>query len=402
MDFPLDKQNYELLHKIGETKTGTYWVARCNLNGKLVCIKLINLDLFPVTIDELRKGVSFWATSTNNNLIQYYGAFITDSTLWFLSEYMDGGSIGNIMSFAYQQGFKDEVLLASIFEQVLLFLDYWHENHQIHRDIRPDTILISNDGDVKVGSLGCATCLIQNGQRKRARFTRIGTVSYTAPEAFLENGYTEKADIWSLGISAIELATGKNPYSSYEQMSIPMHVMSDNPPELKPQSGFSTKFLNFIKDCLQTNPSKRCSAKELLKSSFIKMSKGKKYIAATLMSNMPPVYKRYEMLHPTEPATESEVPAWAKIASNFKFQVSSMKQKSKSLSEIQNKSESNSSDDSPSSPSDTLNNPVRKGRFMVTYSRKGSRKCIPKFSLSRSVSEEFENRKSSDIDAPEI
>lgn len=381
MDFALDKQNFELLHKIGESLRGTYWVARCNLTARLVCVKLINLDFFPVDIDELRKSLSFWSTSTNEHLIQYYGTFICDSTLWFLSEYMDGGSVGDIISFAYQQGFRDEVLLASIFEQILLFLDYWHDNHQIHRDIRPRTILIANDGEVKVGSLGCATCLIENGLRKRARFTRMGTDAYTAPEAFSKDGYTEKADIWSLGITAIELATGKNPYSAYEPLSIPMHVLEDEPPTLKPELGFSPKFMAFINDCLQSKPSKRPSAKELLKSSFIKLSKGKKYIASTLMSNMPPVNKRYKILHPNEEPIMNDKPSWSQIASSFKFSPSNqLKAKSKSLSDIETKKEN---------AVEGPNNTVRIGRFMVTYSRKASKKCIPKINIGRSLSQDF-------------
>ena len=324
-EFPLDKQSYELLHLIARTESAKVYVARCVINGRLVCAKLIDLELFKIDIEKLRRQISFWASSNNHNLIKYYGAFTSDSTLWILCEYMDGGSIFDIIQFAYTHGFKDEYLIASIMEQVVSFLVYWHSSKQIHRNIKPATILVSSDGSVKVGSLGCATTLIVNGQRKSSTSTVTGTICYTAPEVLTDEkkGYTEKADIWSLGITAIELATGKNPYTvNYDPikdyLKLIEQIVKGQPPEIPTTSGFSPKFAEFVKMCLQTNPEKRASSKHLLKSAFIKQSKGKKYISSTLMSNMPLLYQRYEMNHPGEKIDESFKP-WITAPVDFDF-----------------------------------------------------------------------------------
>ena len=312
-EFPLDKQSYELIHMIAQTETASIYVARCVINGRLVCAKLIDMELFPIDKEKLRKQICFWASSNTYNLIRYYGAFTVDSTLWILCEYMDGGSISDILQFAYPHGFKDEYLLASILEQVVHFLVYWHSSKQIHRNIKPATILASSDGSIKVGSLGCATGLLSNGLRKSSTHTITGTICYTAPEVLSDEkkGYTEKADIWSLGITAIELATGKNPYSTNydpnkDSLKIIEQIVKGQPPELSPSCGFSQKFMEFVKMCLQTKPEKRMSAKHLLQSAFIKQSKGRSYVSSTLMYNLPLLYQRFEIDHPGMTVDESK------------------------------------------------------------------------------------------------
>lgn len=389
MDYKFDKNNYELLHKIAESDISSVWVARNMLNNRLVCAKLIEMDAFPVDLEELRARVSFWATSDNENQIQYYGSFISGSTLWFLYEYMDGGSLHDILKFAYHNGLGDEVLIASIAEQILLFLQYWHEKHQIHRDIRPETILVSNDGHVKVGAIGSTTSLIMRGQRARARFSNSynGPAAYAPPEVSLHNGYTEKADIWSFGITVYELATGHHPYSGVDEMNVTKEILSKTPETtfLKAEnqsSNYSSKFLEFLKMCLNTNQTKRLSAKELLKSAFIKESKGMKYIATTLMTNMPPLYKRYEVIHKQIKEQPQENPEWTQIAQNFKFSSTMPEVKMQQSKSEQKLSPSKSDCLSMPKSDDSIEicsaedpaNIVHKGRFVVTYSKKGNRK----------------------------
>ena len=131
MSFPLDKQSYEFLHLIASTPSMQFYVARCIINGKLVGIKIMNMEV-DFDFDALRKLISFWSTTVHPNLIKYYGSFVDGTNVWLLSEYMDGGSLKEIIQFAYQNGFKDEILAASILEPVLQFLVYFHENKQIH------------------------------------------------------------------------------------------------------------------------------------------------------------------------------------------------------------------------------------------------------------------------------
>ena len=124
-------------------------------------------------------------------------------------EYMSGGSCYEIMRYNHPKGIGSESLIATILREVLKSLEYFHENRQLHRDVKAGNILINERGEVKIADFGIAANLLEQGQRKRARFTVIGTPCYMAPEILAAGiGYTEKADIWSLGITAIELATG--------------------------------------------------------------------------------------------------------------------------------------------------------------------------------------------------
>lgn len=376
MDYKFDKNNYELLHKIAESDISTVWVARNILNNRLVCAKLIDMDSFPVDLEELRARVAFWATSDNENQIQYYGSFLSGSTLWFLYEYMEGGSLHDILKFAYMNGFQDEVLIASIAEQILQFLQYWHEKHQIHRDIRPETILVSNDGHVKVGAIGSTTSLIMRGHRAKARYSNTynGPAAYAPPEVSLHNGYTEKADIWSFGITIYELATGHHPYCGTDEMNVTKEILSKTPETsfLKSDQNptYSSKFIDFLKQCLNTDQKKRLSAKDLLKSSFIKESKGAKYVSSVLMSNMPPLYKRYQVSHPHIKEQTSETPEWSQIAATFIHCDKTNKNDASRPDKTVSPSKSEDANESAEDPANT----VHKGRFIVTYSKKAVKK----------------------------
>ena len=316
-EFPLNSSSYVLQHIIAKTECSEVYVARCVTNGKLVCVRIINLDQTKTDCYGIRKKVSFFSNTSHPNLTEYYGAFVTENNLWILTEFMDGGSILDILQFAYVNGIKDRNILASIIEQVLLFLVYWHKDKHIHRDIRPGTILLSTDGCVKVGSVGRTTALIKNGKKFDAKHALVGTFNYLAPEMVNGgDGYTEKADIWSLGITIIELVTGKNPFSCFDTAKATELISKGEVPEICKAEIVSKKLNNFLDKCLQCDPKKRASAEELLETSFIKLSRGSKYISTILMSNLPLLSQRYEMLHPNDDNTKVEEP---KQVSNIVF-----------------------------------------------------------------------------------
>ena len=299
-EFPLDKNQYELLHLVGLNAITEVYVARCILNSQLVCAKIFNLDTFGgIDIEYIRNESSQWGLCRHPNLVEYYGTFLAGPKIWFLTEFMDAGSMGDAIQFAYRNGIKDEILIASVLKQVLEFLVYFHENHNIHRDIRPTTILLLTNGIVKVGSLGHCTQLIEYGQRKHARYTKFGSSIYSAPESFADSfvGYNELVDIWALGISAIEIATGKIPFSDLPGPQQVEHIVNDENIGLQKSDGFSNIFCSFVKDCLIKDPKKRPSAKTLLGSRFIKTAKGPDYIVSALTSKLLPLDQRFAILH---------------------------------------------------------------------------------------------------------
>ena len=295
--FVYDQSQYQILHQIGSGTYSDVYVARYILNNKLVCIKMVNLDLLPDGIEMFRKEVSLWSTLENSNMLPYYGSFVVDSSLWILTEYMDGGSLQDIIQYNNKNGIKDEVLLASILEQILLFLKYFHSKKLIHRDIRTDNIFITSEGVIKVGNLSLATCLIQEGQRKRARFTKLKSTCYSAPEVLnnSDEGHTESVDIWGIGVTAIELSVGEPPYYGLPIMQQVKAIVEGKPMVLP--DNLPSSVIDFISLCTQHDPKKRPNVETLIHHRLIKMSKGIDYIANTLMSQLLPLDRRFRILN---------------------------------------------------------------------------------------------------------
>lgn len=306
--------HYKFVEKIGHGATSEVIAAICIDNNKEISIKKIDLERYPIELEFLRQEVSFWSSSAHPNVVGYYGSFIDGSIIYILMEYCSAGSIYDIMRFGFPRGFSDEIIIATILKSVLNALNYIHTNGQIHRDIKPGNILVCSDGAVKIGDFGVAASLFQDGQRQRARYTVIGTPCYMAPEVLTEDhGYTEKADIWSLGITAIELATGEAPYSKLKQMEVMVKILKSPPPKLPSNSPYSTEFRNFVEQCLQTDPMQRSTAADLLHHPFIAKAHPESYLVSTLLSKIPSVGERLRIMEkqftsqPIEQVAESKV-----------------------------------------------------------------------------------------------
>lgn len=294
--FPLEASQYEIMHCIGHGRISVVYVGRCIQNNQLVAIKHFNLDNLPFSLEKLRQEIQLWVMSPRKNMMKYYGSFVEGSVLWFITEFLDAGSVADIMKFGYKEGFTDESLLATLIKGALVFLQEFHRNSCVHRDIRPSNILLSTKGDVKIGALWLAASLIQDGERKACRNTMIETSAYTAPEILLEgHNHKEPADIWSLGITALEMATGKAPYADMTPMEQMTHILNDPPTKLEGNK-WSSSFKDFVAQCLNKNPTKRPSAEALLKHKFIKFAKDENYVATTLISQIPSLTERIQVI----------------------------------------------------------------------------------------------------------
>ena len=313
MNFPLEKSKYRIISQVGKGATANVYVAECKTNGKIVALKMIDLESCPIEIEHLRHEVAFWSTSKSPNIVEYYGSFVEGSVLYIVMEYMSAGSCYEIMRYAYKRGIQDESIIAAIIHEVLTALVYFHENRQIHRDIKAGNVLVNDKGEIKIGDFGIAANLLENGQRKRARFTVIGTPCYMAPEVLKEEeGYTEKADVWSLGITAIELALGAAPYSNLYPLEVIVKIVNSPPPQLPDEPRFSAAFKDFVKQCLVHSPTKRSSAKQLLEHKFFKQVKDVRVLTGKLIAGLPPLETRFQQIHATqseqEPKMEKETP----------------------------------------------------------------------------------------------
>ncbi|KAI8141503.1 kinase-like domain-containing protein [Fennellomyces sp. T-0311] len=295
-----------------------------------VALKMIDLEMFERNqIDELRRETTLMALSKHPNVLRVLGSFVNGSKLYIVTPYLAGGSCLDIMKTNFREGL-DELSIAYILKQALEGLAYLHKNGHIHRDVKAGNLLMDEDGTVLLGDFGVSSSLMDTGERG-VRKTFVGTPCWMAPEVMEQAGYDYKADIWSFGITAIELATGHAPFAKLPPLKVLMMTLSSDPPTLVRETTkhkYTRVFKDMIDLCLNKDPAKRyvaclCAdpemlmlsrfrptAEKLLQHQFFKQPKRRDYLVKTLLADLPPLEQRPHKKIPQRQISITKTDEW--------------------------------------------------------------------------------------------
>jgi serine/threonine protein kinase/N-acetylneuraminic acid mutarotase len=219
--------------------------------------------------EELQKEIDILKKCSHQNIVCYYGTCQLKNTLWILMDFCDIGSVRDMIELCNKPLKEDQI--AYVLQQSLQGLLYLHSMNIIHRDVKAGNILLDGLGAVKIADFGVSEQLSDAVSKSD---TRIGTPLWMAPEVILGHKYDNRCDIWSLGITAIEMADGLPPNHDMNPMRAMRLVPSRPPPTLAEPKKWSNNFNDFIAHCLVKDPSKRPDCVDLLAHPFIRGAKG--------------------------------------------------------------------------------------------------------------------------------
>ncbi|XP_068990705.1 serine/threonine-protein kinase Tao isoform X3 [Neodiprion pinetum] len=254
---------FEDLREIGHGSFGAVYYARCLVTREIVAIKKMSY-LGKQTVEkwqDILKEIRFLRQLNHPNTIEYKGCYLRDHTAWLVMEYCLG-SASDIIEVHKRPLKEDEI--SAICEGVLRGLHYLHSLGRIHRDVKAGNILLTENGTVKLADFGSASI-------KCPANSFVGTPYWMAPEVILamdEGQYDGKVDVWSLGITCIELAERKPPYFNMNAMSALYHIAQNDTPTLN-SPDWTDLFRNFVEVCLTKNPIERRTSGKLLSHQFV-------------------------------------------------------------------------------------------------------------------------------------
>ncbi|XP_054285652.1 dual specificity mitogen-activated protein kinase kinase dSOR1-like isoform X9 [Macrosteles quadrilineatus] len=289
----LTDDDLEKLGELGAGNGGVVMKVRHIPSGLIMARKLIHLEVKPAIKKQIIRELKVLHECNFAHIVGFYGAFYSDGEISICMEYMDGGSLDLILKKA---GRIPENILGTITSAVLKGLSYLRDKHAImHRDVKPSNILVNSAGEIKICDFGVSGQLIDSMAN-----SFVGTRSYMSPERLQGTHYSVQSDIWSLGLSLVEMAIGMYPIPPPDAKTLaaifgpnsnregdpssqangngprPMaifelldYIVNEPPPKL-PSGIFSDEFKDFVDRCLKKNPAERADLKTLMNHEWIR------------------------------------------------------------------------------------------------------------------------------------
>ncbi|XP_031453375.1 STE20-like serine/threonine-protein kinase [Phasianus colchicus] len=265
---------WEIIGELGDGAFGKVFKAQNKETKVLAAAKVIDtkseeeLEDYMVEIDIL-------ASCDHPNIVKLLDAFYYENNLWILIEFCAGGAVDAVMLELERPLTEPQIKV--VCRQTLEALNYLHENKIIHRDLKAGNILFTLDGDIKLADFGVSA---KNTRTIQRRDSFIGTPYWMAPEVVMcetskDRPYDYKADIWSLGITLIEMAQIEPPHHELNPMRVLLKIAKSDPPTLAQPSKWSSDFKDFLKKCLEKNVDLRWSATQLLQHPFVTVTSNK-------------------------------------------------------------------------------------------------------------------------------
>ncbi|XP_011352805.1 mitogen-activated protein kinase kinase kinase 19 isoform X4 [Pteropus vampyrus] len=245
--------------------------------GQLIAVKQVALDTSDKLATEkeyrkLQEEVDLLKALKHVNIVAYLGTCLEENTVSIFMEFVPGGSISSIIN---RFGPLPEMVFCKYTKQILQGVAYLHENCVVHRDIKGNNVMLMPTGIIKLIDFGCAKRLAWaglNGTHSDMLKSMHGTPYWMAPEVINESGYGRKSDIWSIGCTVFEMATGKPPLASMDRMAAMFYIGAHRGLMPPLPEHFSENAADFVRVCLTRDQHERPSAVQLLKHSFLKRS----------------------------------------------------------------------------------------------------------------------------------
>lgn len=256
-------EELQYLEILGHGIGGTVYKCCHTTSQKTMAVKVIPLDLTPDVQKQILLELDILFKCESPYIIGFFGAFFLESLISICTEYMDGGSLEIY-------GEIPEPVLGRISVAIVKGLVYLWQLKIMHRDVKPSNILVNTRGQIKLCDFGVSTQLVNS-----IATTYVGTNAYMAPERVLGGEYSIRSEVWSLGISVLEMALGRFPYckeNSEPKVFLPIELMqcivNESPPSL-PVEKFSPDFVTFVSICMQKSIKSRPTPEELMEHPFI-------------------------------------------------------------------------------------------------------------------------------------